>query len=182
MRLSQRHVDKGTVKLRHANQEHGVYVVNLAPWCLSEGTGGPVWRQQRELVTHTNTKLVCKALTNGNTLSAVEVIERSSANILSDGIQALHVNFTYTTHQRARGSKSGRCQNLSIDHRNGLLHTLDLLKPLGQLVIIGKGLVHRLHKHVATDTKNFRDQFLAKAIHHRHHDDECRDAKQDPGK
>ena len=45
--------------------------------------------------------------------------------------------------------------------------------------IVGERRFQRLHQQVAVEAQDLAEQFLAEAVHHRHHDDERRDAKHD---
>ncbi len=50
---------------------------------------------------------------------------------------------------------------------------------LRDLVVVGEIALDRLHDDVAVDPEDLVEELGAEAVHHRHHDDERRDAEHD---
>ena len=50
---------------------------------------------------------------------------------------------------------------------------------VGDRVAVGQRRFERLHQQVAVEAEDLVEQFLAEAVHHRHHDDQRRDAEHD---
>ena len=55
----------------------------------------------------------------------------------------------------------------------------DLGDALGHRLVVGERRFQRLHQQMAVEAEDLAEQFLAEAVHHRHDDDERRDAEHD---
>ena len=55
----------------------------------------------------------------------------------------------------------------------------DLGDALGDRLPVGERRFERLHQQMAVEAEDLVEQFLAEAVHHRHHDDQRRDAEHD---
>ena len=52
-------------------------------------------------------------------------------------------------------------------------------RPRRHFFPVGERLFQRLNQQMAVETEDLVEQFLAEAVHHRHHDDQRRDAEHD---
>ena len=82
-------------------------------------------------------------------------------------------------HQHARGVERRRGERLAFDDRHREPDALDLRDPLGHRLVVGQRRFQRLHQQMAVEAEDLAEQFLAEAVHHRHDDDERRDAQHD---
>jgi hypothetical protein len=56
---------------------------------------------------------------------------------------------------------------------------VDLADALGDVLPVGQRRFQRLHQQMAVEAEDLVQQFLAEAVHHRHHDDQRGDAEHD---
>ena len=70
-------------------------------------------------------------------------------------------------------------QRLALDQRDREPDAGDLLQPLGDHLVIVERAVDRRREDMAVHADDLLQQLLAEAVHHRHHDDQRRDAEQD---
>ena len=72
-----------------------------------------------------------------------------------------------------------RGQHLPVDQRDRVFDAGDAVDALGDRRIVVERHVDRLHDQMAVDAEDAGQQLGAKAVHHRHDDDQRRDAEHD---
>ena len=82
-------------------------------------------------------------------------------------------------HQHARGVERRGRQRLPFDDRHREPDAGHLGDAVGDRLEIGQRRFQRLHKQMAVEAEDLVEQFLAEAVHHRHDDDEGRNAEHD---
>ena len=112
-------------------------------------------------------------------LPFVKTFERALFDVLGDRGEIVEVVGAHAAHQHARGVERRRRQRLAVDHRCGQPDALHLADALGDVLPVGQRRFQRLHQDMAVEAEDLVQQFLAEAVHHRHHDDQRGDAEHD---
>ncbi len=80
-------------------------------------------------------------------------------------------------HQDAAGVEWRGGQRLAFDDRRGAAGRRHRRDALGDLLPVGQRRFQRLDQQMAVEAEDLVEQFLAEAVHHRHDDDQRRDAR-----
>ena len=112
-------------------------------------------------------------------LAGVEAVERALDDVAGDSRQALQIAPANAAHQRAGRAVGGGRERLALDQRQRQRDAGNLADPLGHRVVIGERRLDPLQEHVAVEADHLVHEIVAKAVHHRHDDDQRRDAEHD---
>ena len=107
-----------------------------------------------------------------------ERIQRPGPQIVRDNRERVQVFRPDSARKRARGVALADDHRLPFDCRMGAYHAFDRPHLPGQLVeIVERAAVYRHHRDMAVQAQYTVEQLGAEAVHHRHHDDQRRDAE-----
>ena len=93
--------------------------------------------------------------------------------------ELVEVRSADAAHQHAAGVERRGRQRLALDDRRGQRDAGHLGDAVGDRVPVGQRLFERLDQQMAVEAEDLVEQFLAEAVHHRHDDDQRRDAEHD---
>ena len=143
------------------------------------GVTAPRGAHQRDAVAGAQRELIGEPAPDRHALAVVEAFERALPDLVGDRGKLGKIGAAHAAHQHAgRVERRGR-QRLAFDHRRRQHDAVDLGDPLGDLLPVGQRRFQRLDQQVAVEPEDLVEQFLAEAVHHRHDDDEGRDAEHD---
>ena len=112
-------------------------------------------------------------------LPVVEAGERPLRDVAGDAGQALEILPADAAHQRA-GRAIGRAgEGLALDQRQRKRHARDLADPIRYCLVVGQRRLDPLQEHVAVEADHLLHEVMPEAVHHRHDDDQRRDAEHD---
>ena len=110
-------------------------------------------------------------------LAGVKPVERALNDVALDTRQALKIGAANAAHQRARRAIRGACERLALDQRQRQSDAGNLAHPRGHRIVIGERRLDPLQEHVAVEADHLVHEVVAEAVHHRHDDNERRDAE-----
>jgi hypothetical protein len=139
------------------------------------------WGHQREIVAGTHRELVGQPPSDGDALALVETVQAALLDVLGDGSEFVEIARAHAAHQHAGSVIGRRRQSLAFDHGSRQPYARHLGKAVGHLLPVRQGGIDRLNKEMAVEAENLVEEFLAKAVHHRHDDDQRRHAEHDAG-
>ena len=112
----------------------------------------------------------------------VELVERALNDVAGHARQALEVGLADAAHERAARTELRARERLTFDQRQRQRHAGDLAHPVGHRLVVGQRRIDPLQEHVAVEADHLLHEVVAKAVHHRHDDDERGDAEHDAEK
>ena len=177
--LGQRHEDEGAVIFGHADLEHRRNLVDLDARGRAHGRDGAARGDQSEVVTRLQRELVGEPLADGNAGAPVEAIQRALLDVGADGRKLAQIFFGNAAHQNSAGIVGGGSERLPFHQRNSQRDARHARDALGDRVIIGERAVERLHQKMPVEAEDLGQELGAEPVHHRHDDDERRDAQHD---
>ena len=181
LRLGERHEDDGGVELRHADLEDGDDRIGLDARRRAERRHVAVRRDQRDHVAEHEAEIVRPCAGRWRRLRRlVEADERALLDVAGDDGELAEIVAADAAHQRAGPCPDrARGQHLPVDQRDRVFDAGNAVDALGDRCIVVERHVDRLHDQMAVDAEDAGQQLGAKAVHHRHDDDERRDAEHD---
>ena len=136
------------------------------------GRHRPARGHQGDVVASAQGQLVREALADGQPLPVSKPSSVPERMLwLTEGSPRRSFSVSPRT-QHAGGAELRGCQRLPFHQRHRQAHAVELGDALGHLLEVGQGAFQRLHQHMAVEPEDLAQQLLAKAIHHRHDDDE----------
>ena len=112
-------------------------------------------------------------------LAGVEAVERALDDMALDARQARQIAAANAAHQRARRAIGRARERLALDQRQRQRDARNLADALGHRIVVGERRLDPLQEHVAVEADHLVHEIVAKAVHHRHDDDQRRDAEHD---
>ena len=179
LRLLQRHEHEGVVVFRHADLEHRGDLVDLDARRGAHRRHRAARRHQRDVVARVQRELIGEPAADGDALPIVEAAERALLDVVDDRGQAFEVFQADAADQHAAGVERRGRQRLAFDDGRGEPDAFDAGDAGGDLLPVGERLFQRLDQQMAVEAEDLVEQFLAEAVHHRHHDDQGGDAQHD---
>ena len=180
LRLGHRHEHERGVVFRHADLEHGGDLVGLDARRRPHRRHRAARRHQREIVAGAQRELIGEPAADHHALAPrskpssvpclmLVAIERSLP------ISAARMPRT-STPEALKGDDASAWPS-TIGAASLMPSTFD--DPLGHLLPVGQRRFERLDQQMAVHAQDLVEQFLAEAVHHRHHDDQGGDAEHD---
>ena len=166
------------VVFRHADLEDGDHRIALHARRRAESGRCAARGEQRDLIADPHIELVGEAAAERDAGLLVETVERAEADILGDGLELFEVRFAQAPHQRAARGGRRRDHHLPFDQRQRVFDAVHLADARRHVVIVGE-VGQAMHHDMAVKPEHLVEQLLAEAVHHRHDDDQRRDAERD---
>ena len=146
---------------------------------MPNGVIAPFGATSVMLVVRPQRKLVGKAASDRDALPFVEALERALLDLVGDRGQRGEIGGAHAAHQHPGGIERRGGKRLAFHDRGGQLQAFDLGDAGGDRLPVGQRRVQRLDQQMAVEAQNLVEQFLAESIHHRHDDDQGRNAEHD---
>jgi len=179
LRLGQRHEHEGGVVFRHADFEHGCNLIGLDARSRAHRRDRAARSNQRHAVADAQRQLIGQSPSNRHPLPCVEAFERALPDVVGDGWQLREIGGAHAAHQHTGCIERRGGQRLALDDRRGQDDPGHPGNALGDRLPVGQRLFQRLDQQMSVQAQNLVEQFLAEAVHHRHHDDQRGDAQHD---
>ena len=111
---------------------------------------------------------------------ALEVIQRSCADIVRDNFPRPDIGFPHTAHDGACRHAVATDKHLALDRRDHADDPVEFFDFRCHPVEIPERLIGQtVDAHMTVQAEDAVEQFGAKAVHDRHHDDQRRHAQRD---
>ena len=110
-------------------------------------------------------------------LAGIKAVERALDDVPLDSGQALEIAPANAAHQHAGRAIGGARERLALDQRQRQSDARNLADPLSHRIIVGERRLDPLQEHVAVEADHLVHEIVAKAVHHRHDDDQRRYAE-----
>ncbi len=179
LRLGERHEDEGVVESRHADLENGRDSVGLHARRDAERGLSAVRRDDCHLVADPQAQVLRELGADRDAPPRIETVERALNYVAGDARQAGEILPANAPDQRAGRAVGGARERLALDQRQRQGDARNLAHPLRHRVVVGQRRLDPLQEHVAIEADHFVHQVVAEAVHHRHDDDQRRDAEHD---
>jgi hypothetical protein len=110
---------------------------------------------------------------------AAEFLQRARCDMAGEQRFRLDVGEAHAAHHDARRAALDRGEHLAFDQRMDGDDARHLLHAIGERREIGNRALRRIDAEMAVEPEDAVEQLDAEAVHHRHHDDQRRDAEHD---
>ena len=150
----------------------------LGPGHGAERPGSALRRHHGDAPAGPDPETGGQPVTKHHTGGVAERIQRAGPQIVGNDCERTQVFGPDAARQRSRRHALAHDHRLPFHRRVRARHTLDRPHLPGQLVEIAeRAAVYRHHRDMAVQPQHAVEQLGAKAVHHRHHDDQRRHAE-----
>ena len=167
----QGHEHKSRVIFGHAHFKNGSNLISLNARGHAKGRHIPIGGDQGHRIPLRHAKSAGHANANGNPAFR-KAVKIAKADISCNIGQVLQILWPHTAHQGAAGPTTTGNQRLPLKQGQGPLNPGHRGHTQRNLGIVIKPRVHRIDDHMPVHAENFFHQLRAKAIHHRHNNNE----------
>jgi hypothetical protein len=184
LRLLQGHEDQQGIIFRHADLVDGGDRIGFDARRGADGRHIAIGRNQRDQIAELQAEIFGHARADGHAFGGVKIVERALPQIAGD---KGHLGEVGSAHALDHGASAPGAawplrHHLALDHWDGELDAVDLIDAISNRSIVVKLAVDRMQDDMAVDAQNAVQQFGAKAVHHRHDDNQRGDAEHDAQK
>src|SRR6202043_2297656 len=137
---------------------------------------------QSDAVARVQRELIGEPAPDRDPLPFVKALERSLPDVVGDGWELDEIRGAHAAQEHAGGAERRRCKCLPFHDRRGKLDAFDMPDAIGHLAPVRKRGFEGLNQKRPVKAEYLVEQLLAKSVHHRHHDDERRNAEHDAKK
>jgi hypothetical protein len=178
LRGVQRHEDKIIVIFKHADIEHGRDFIAAHTRRGAEDRGFADGGNQRQGIAHMQIEPLRHANADSD-IGAAIIFQRAISYVIGDCRALKDCFLRQAAHESAGGGAFAGDERLRFDRRLYGGNVGDFTDCVEERLIILQRSLHWIEVHMPVEADDALKQFLAEAVHHRHDDDQSRDAERD---